>query len=55
MFQTKRKLKKEISNSEERAINHFKKLFKIEQILKESDQSKELYAITVEKIKKVIQ
>lgn len=54
MYHTKKSLKKEINNAEERALAHFKKLFQIEQIIKQSDESKEIYAITIEKIKKVI-
>ena len=54
MFKTRKVLKEEISNAEARALAHFKKIFQIEQIIKKSDESKEIYAITIEKIKKVI-
>ena len=54
MFKTKKILKKERDNAENRALMHFKKLYQIEQILKQSDKNKELYVITIEKIKKII-
>lgn len=55
MFRTKQQLKEEIIDAETRAITHFKKLYEIEQIINQSDQNKELYVTTIEKIKKVIQ
>lgn len=53
-METKKQLREEAENAELRAVTHFQKLNKIEQILKNADISHEMYYETVEKIKKVI-
>ena len=47
-----KRLKEERDNAEQRAFTHFRKLNKIENIIKESDKNKELYYVTVMKIKR---
>ena len=54
MFETKRKLKQDLDNAELRALTHFRKLYKIENIIKMADLNKEMYCQTIEKIKEVI-
>ena len=54
MFKTRKELKQKINEAESRALMHFKKLFQIEQILKASDESKELYVTTINKIRRVL-
>ncbi len=53
-IETKKDLKKQLEEAETRAVTHFTKLSKIENILKSSDVTKENYYVTLEKIKKVI-
>ena len=53
-METKKQLREEAENAELRAVTHFQKLNKIEQILKNADKTHEMYYETVEKIKKVI-
>lgn len=52
---SKRQLKEQRDNAEERAVTHFRKLFAIEQILIEADVLKTPSVIVVDKIKEVIQ
>lgn len=52
--ETKKELKEELENAELRAVTHFRKLQKIEYAIKEADINKEIYAITIEKIKRVL-
>lgn len=54
MFKSRKKLKKQVNDAEIRALTHFKKLFQIQQIIKEADEKKELYVTTIKKIKKVL-
>lgn len=54
MIETKKQLRQEAENAELRAVTHFQKLNKIEQILKQAEYKKEMYYDTVQKIKKVI-
>lgn len=54
MIETKKQLRQEAENAELRAVTHFQKLNKIEQILINADKTHEMYYQTVEKIKKVI-
>lgn len=54
LIETKKQLRKEAENAELRAVTHFQKLNKIEQILKQAEYKKEMYYDTVQKIKKVI-
>ena len=54
LIETKKQLRQEAENAELRAVTHFQKLNKIEQILKQADYKKEMYYDTVQKIKKVI-
>lgn len=54
MWESKKELKEELENAEMRAVNHFIKLNKIEKILKNAEQTHEMYYETVYKIKKVI-
>lgn len=53
-METKKQLREEAENAELRAVTHFQKLNKIEQILNNADKTHEMYYETVEKIKKVI-
>ncbi len=53
-METKRELREELENAELRAVTHYRKLFKIENIIRESDKNKELYAFTIDKIKRVL-
>ena len=53
-METKKQLREEAENAELRAVTHFQKLNKIEQILNNADKTHEMYYQTVEKIKKVI-
>lgn len=50
-----KKIKEERDNAEQRALNHFRKLYKIEQIIKEDEKNHEYTIYTVRKIKEVIQ
>lgn len=54
MWESKKELKQELENAEMRAVNHFMKLNKIEKILKNAEQTHEMYYETVRKIKNVI-
>ena len=54
MLQTKKQLRLEAENAELRAVTHFRKVCKIEQILKNADRTHEMYYETVDKIKRVI-
>lgn len=53
-WETKKELKEELENAELRAVTHFRKLQKIEYAIKEADINKEVYAITIKKIKRVL-
>ena len=53
-IETKKDLKEKLEEAETRAVIHFSKVNKIENILKYSDETKENYFITLNKIKKVI-
>ena len=53
-IETKKDLKEQLEEAETRAVTHFTKVNKIENILKHSDETKENYFITLNKIKKVI-
>ena len=53
-IETKKDLKEQLEEAETRAVTHFTKVNKIENILKKSDATKENYFITLNKIKKVI-
>lgn len=53
-METKKQLREEAENAELRAVTHFQKLNKIEQILNNADKTREIYYETVQKIKKVI-
>lgn len=53
-IETKKDLKNQLEEAETRAVTHFTKLIKIENILKSSDVTKENYFVTLDKIKKVI-
>ena len=53
-METKKQLREEAENAELRAVTHFQKLNKIEQILNNADKTHEMYYETVQKIKKVI-
>ncbi len=54
MWETKKELKDELVNAEERATIHFRKLNQIENIIKSADKNHEMYYETVRKIKNVI-
>ena len=53
-METKKQLREEAENAELRAVTHFQKLNKIEQILINADKTHEMYYETVQKIKRVI-
>ena len=53
-FETKKDLREHLVKAETRAVTHFSKVNKIESILNYSDETKENYFITLDKIKKVI-
>lgn len=53
-METKKQLREEAENAELRAVTHFQKLNKIEQILINADKTHEMFYETVQKIKKVI-
>lgn len=48
------KLKKELNNAELRAVTHFRKLNKIENILLQAEQDKTTAVIVTDKIREVI-
>lgn len=54
MWETKKELRAELENAEMRALTHFQKLNQIEVILKNADFKKEMYYVTLDKIKRVI-
>ena len=54
MWETKKELRAELENAEERAVIHFRKLNQIEMILKNADKNHEMYYETLYKIKRVI-
>lgn len=54
MWETKKELRAELENAEQRAVTHFMKIDKIEKILKNADHNKEMYYVTLDKIKRVI-
>ena len=54
MWETKKELRAEPENAEMRALTHFQKLNQIEVILKNADFKKEMYYVTLDKIKRVI-
>ena len=47
-------LEEELMNAETRAVTHFRKVNKIEKMLKYSNDTKENYFITLDKINRVI-
>lgn len=53
-IETKKDLRNQLEEAETRAVTHFNKVNKIENILKKSDETKENYFITLNKIKEVI-
>lgn len=53
-FETKKDLRNQLEEAETRAVTHFNKVNKIENILKKSEETKENYFITLNKIKEVI-
>ena len=54
LFETKKELKEQLYEAETRAVTHFRKVNKIENILKQSEETKENYFETLDKIKRVI-
>ena len=50
--ETKKKLREERDNAEQRALIHFMKVRHIEAIINYADQNNEVYAITMDKIKR---
>jgi hypothetical protein len=54
IFETKKSLREQLEEAETRAVIHFTKLNKIENILKQSEITKENYFETLDKIKRVI-
>lgn len=53
-FETKKELREQLEEAETRAVMHYRKLHKIENILKKSEITKENYFETLDKIKRVI-
>ena len=53
-IETKKDLRNQLEEAETRAVTHFNKVNKIENILKKSEETKEDYFITLNKIKEVI-
>ena len=53
-IETKKDLKNQLEEAKTRAVTHFSKVNKIENILKIADITKENYFITLNKIKEVI-
>lgn len=53
-IETKKDLRNQLEEAETRAVTHFNKVNKIENILKKSEETKEKYFITLNKIKEVI-
>lgn len=53
-IETKKDLRNQLEEAETRAVTHFNKVNKIENILKKSEETKENYFITLNKIKEVI-
>lgn len=53
IFETKKDLKERLEEAETRAVTHFRKLNRIENILKESERTKEPYVDTIIKIKEL--
>lgn len=53
-IETKKDLRNQLEEAETRAVTHFSKVNRIENILKYSEATKENYFITLDKIKKVI-
>ena len=53
-IETKKDLRNQLEEAETRAVTHFNKFNKIENILKKSEETKENYFITLNKIKEVI-
>jgi hypothetical protein len=54
IFETKKSLREQLEEAETRAVIHFTKLNKIENILQQSEITKENYFETLDKIKRVI-
>lgn len=54
MWETKKELRAELENAEQRGVTHFNKVNKIENILKNADKTHEMYYVTLDKIKRVI-
>ena len=54
MWETKKELRAELENAEDRAVTHFRKVNQIEMILKNADKNHEMYYETLYKIKRVI-
>lgn len=52
LIETKKKLREERDNAELRAITHFMTVRHIEAIINYADQNNEVYAITMDKIKR---
>lgn len=53
-FETKKELKEQLEEAETRAVIHFNKVNKIENILRQAEIIKENYFETLDKIKRVI-
>lgn len=53
-IETKKDLRNQLEEAETRAVTHFNKVNKIENILKKAEKTKENYFITLNKIKEVI-
>ncbi len=53
-METKKQLREQRDNAEKRAMYHFCTILKITNILNDADSNKEMYAFTVEKIKRAL-
>ena len=54
MWETKRQLREELENAEERAVTHFRKLNQIENLIRIEEANKTPSVHIVEKIKKIL-
>lgn len=53
-METKRQLRAERWNAELRALKHFDKICQIQRVLDKAEKNKEMYYLTVKKIREII-
>ena len=54
MFESKKELKEQLYDAEQRASSHFTKLWKIDSIITKGEYEKKPYAFIIEDIKKIL-